>query len=169
MFFIVQFQEFFIGWSFFTVCLLPNLTMVFCVLEVGLSIQWRASIPLAPLVHQCPARLIWPYSLNYCQVHSHEYHWRLHYCICHTEPNHYDLILVCQLCFHILLSAWHFHPAIFLLLYPSNWWSHLSDIRLLILWTMDFFNLSSKSWLISTLFVFVSGVMIMGHQNSNIN
>ena len=87
--------------------LLTNLTMVFCVLEVGLPIQWHASISLGSTCTSLFNKTdTWPYYLNYCLVHSQEYGWRLHYCICHTKPNHYDSILVWELwvqLFHILL------------------------------------------------------------------
>ena len=83
MFFIVQLQEFILlAKSFSQFFLLTN------------------QYPLGPHAHQCPTRLIRSYSLNYCQVHSQEYHWRPHCCVCHTEPNHYDLIQVWQLCFY---------------------------------------------------------------------
>ena len=47
VFFIVQLQEFFLlAKTFSQFFLLTNLTMVFCVLEVGFPIRWHASISL---------------------------------------------------------------------------------------------------------------------------
>ena len=57
---------------------------------------------LAWLQCQCRTKLISQYSLNYYQTNSQEYHWKLHYCACDTEPNQYDLILLWQLFFKFL-------------------------------------------------------------------
>ena len=121
----LNFKSFFLLAKTFSVFLLINLTIVLCDLEVSLPIWWHASKSLGLTKHQCLTRLIWPYFLNYYQVHSQEYQWKLHYCAHHAEPNHYDLILVWQLCFHFIFSL-AFSSCQFLL-FSSDWSSHFSD------------------------------------------
>ena len=132
VFFIVQLQEVFFYWlkPFHSFFLLTDLTMVFCILEIGLPIRWHTSISLGSTCTSMSDKTDMTVLSKLLSGTFSGIHWRLHYCVCHTEPNHYDLIQVWQLCFqvfHIFLLAWNFHPANFSLPCPSEWWSHFSD------------------------------------------